>query len=336
MKPLISFIIPIYNVEKYLHKCVDSIINQEIDNYEILLINDGSNDRSPQICDNYAKQYSNVKVFHTENRGQSAARNTGIMNSNGKYIFFIDSDDYYIDGALRYFKDVIDENLDVDLVLGKIRIFYENSDRMHAKTVYKNLKAINGMSGEKAFQYLVKTNQFLVSPYSFMVKRSILVDNHILFDEKMRCAEDIFFTPQVYFKAKKVVGIDEFFLMYRKNREDQLTHNITLEKEKSVLFAIDKSVNEVDSYKIDKVTKAVFKRYLSSIYVTSLSKDSNTRNVINSERYGLLKEYKHLIDYSGGKRFLIPKVVYKVFGYNVYILVLKFMKVTYDKFRKAF
>jgi len=93
-KPLISIIVPVYNVEAYLPKCLDSIINQTYENLEIIIVNDGSTDNSPQICEEYAKRYSRIKLLHKKNGGLSSARNAGLDIANGEYIGFVDSDDY--------------------------------------------------------------------------------------------------------------------------------------------------------------------------------------------------------------------------------------------------
>ena len=94
MNSLISVIVPIYNVEKYLDKCVDSIINQTYKNLEIILVDDGSPDNCPQMCDDYAKKDSRIRVVHKENGGLSDARNAGMKVATGEYVSFIDSDDY--------------------------------------------------------------------------------------------------------------------------------------------------------------------------------------------------------------------------------------------------
>lgn len=94
MLPLISVIVPVYNMERYLDKCVDSILNQTYKNIEIILVDDGSVDNSPQICDRYANDFDNVKVIHKENKGQSSARNVGLDVCQGEYIGFVDSDDW--------------------------------------------------------------------------------------------------------------------------------------------------------------------------------------------------------------------------------------------------
>ena len=94
MKPLLTVVIPVYNVEKYLKRCIESILIQEWKNYDILLVDDGSTDNSPQICDDYAKAYEFISVIHKKNGGLSAARNTGISHAEGEYVYFPDSDDW--------------------------------------------------------------------------------------------------------------------------------------------------------------------------------------------------------------------------------------------------
>ena len=93
--PLLSVIIPIYNVEKYLRQCIESVIQQHIKDMELILVDDGSIDSSPQICDDYANKYNSVKVIHKTNGGASSARNLGLKNAKGEYIIFLDSDDWW-------------------------------------------------------------------------------------------------------------------------------------------------------------------------------------------------------------------------------------------------
>ena len=93
--PLISLIIPVYNVEKYLKNCVDSVIKQNYEDMEIILVDDGSKDNSPRICDEYSEKYDFINVIHQKNGGASVARNTGIDAATGKYLMFIDSDDWW-------------------------------------------------------------------------------------------------------------------------------------------------------------------------------------------------------------------------------------------------
>lgn len=111
---LISVIVPVYKVEKYLHKCVESIINQTYKNFEIILVDDGSPDNCPAICDEYAKKDSRIKVIHKENGGLSSARNAGVKQATGDYIWFVDGDDFISDGALEVLsRKISEDNYDV-------------------------------------------------------------------------------------------------------------------------------------------------------------------------------------------------------------------------------
>lgn len=129
MDKLISVIVPIYNVEKYLTKCIESIINQTYENLEIILVDDGSPDNCPIICDEYAKRDSRVKVIHKKNGGLSDARNAGLDIATGEYIMFIDSDDFVeIDMMESMMNNMIDNN--VDLVVCNIKYIYDNSEKV--------------------------------------------------------------------------------------------------------------------------------------------------------------------------------------------------------------
>ena len=128
--PKISVIVPVYNAEKYLHRCIDSILNQTFPDFELLLIDDGSKDQSGEICDEYAKKDSRVKVFHKENGGVSSARNVGIDNAVGEYICFCDSDDWVEKTWLLSFFERMCDN---DMLITSFNI-YENEKKVEFKS----------------------------------------------------------------------------------------------------------------------------------------------------------------------------------------------------------
>ena len=106
MRPLISVIVPVYNVEKYLDRCVNSLLNQTIDNIEIILVDDGSPDLCPQMCDKYASIHSNIKVVHKQNAGLGMACNTGLNIAVGEYVAFVDSDDWVDNNMYKQMTDI--------------------------------------------------------------------------------------------------------------------------------------------------------------------------------------------------------------------------------------
>ena len=124
-KKKLSIIIPVFNVEEYLPKCIESVVNQTYDNLEILLINDGSTDNSGVICDNFAHKDERVKVVHKENGGLSAARNLGLSLATGHYIAFLDSDDYIDSEMYETLVDAL-ENADADIAACGFKEIYQN------------------------------------------------------------------------------------------------------------------------------------------------------------------------------------------------------------------
>lgn len=128
MDPMISVIVPIYNVEKYLARCVDSIVNQTYKNLEIILVDDGSPDRCPQVCDDYAEKDSRIKVVHKKNGGLSDARNAGMAVATGEYISFIDSDDWIETSMFELLLNNIFQ-YDCEISCGGIMMVWENGGK---------------------------------------------------------------------------------------------------------------------------------------------------------------------------------------------------------------
>jgi len=133
----VSVIVPVYNVEKYLEKCLDSLVNQTLKEIEIIVVNDGSPDQSQEIIDKYSKKYKNIKSYIKENGGLSEARNYGLKKANGEYIAFLDSDDYVTtDMYQKMYEKAVSGNF--DMVVCDLNYVYENTDKV--KRAYSNIK----------------------------------------------------------------------------------------------------------------------------------------------------------------------------------------------------
>ena len=206
MQPLISVIVPIYNVEDYLNRCVDSIINQTYKNLEIILVDDGSPDNCPQMCDDYAKKDSRIKVVHKENGGLSDARNAGMKVATGGYVSFIDSDDYV---SLDFYEILLQTMIDndSDIVECSVVKFYENekfdeySDDLKV-TNYETVDALDGLISENPFKQHV---------WNKLYKSSVALDIPYAVG---KLNEDEFWTYQVFGKAKKVTRINKTMYYY--------------------------------------------------------------------------------------------------------------------------
>ena len=200
----LSIIVPIYNIAPYLRKCVDSLLTQDISDYEIILIDDGSTDECPQICDEYAKQYSHIKVIHQENAGLSAARNTGIKVAQGDYILFVDSDDYLQPNTLGVLLEQMErDNLDV------LRFRYQNVKESGEVFVpHEGMKSdYNDYSSDPTDGLNFLNERMWVQCYAwqFLVKTEIVRQE--LFTPGIYF-EDTDWTPRMLLRAKRVASTD--------------------------------------------------------------------------------------------------------------------------------
>ncbi|WP_424244598.1 glycosyltransferase involved in cell wall biosynthesis [Elusimicrobium posterum] len=183
-KPLISIIVPVYNAEKYLSKCLDSILSQTYKNLEIIIINDGSTDNSPDICAKYALKDTRIKLINQENKGAGAARNTGISNALGAYFTFIDADDYIDADLVMELTNAIEANVDFVMCgmnIGNKKITAQDAIVTgHKQTVKYILKSL-------------LSKNLLYGPVCKLFLKQIIIDNNILFAPNVKYAEDTIF-----------------------------------------------------------------------------------------------------------------------------------------------
>ena len=201
---LVSVVVPVYNVEKYLSRCVDSILRQTYNNLQIILVDDGSNDKSAVICDEYAKKDTRILVIHKTNGGLSDARNVGIDNAKGDYICFIDSDDFvretYVEGLLCV---ILEYNADIAVCLfekGNGDRFNDVTEENHQNIiVLNNIEALN-----KLYDDILNVN--MVIACNKLYSKNLF--NKIKFPVG-KIHEDEFTTPKLLFEAKKIVIINK-------------------------------------------------------------------------------------------------------------------------------
>lgn len=237
---LISVIVPVYNVEQYLHCCIESILNQTFKNFELILINDGSTDNSGAICDEYKKKDTRIHVFHKENSGLSAARNVGIEHAQGEYLIFVDSDDYWAGtDALQHLYDIAKKN-DADIVRGEYMSIDDNGYKI--KTATKNKKNIELKILDSATFY---TQAIAGENFSwlFLFKRSSI--GELRFNEKRKFQEDIEFNICYNSLPHKCIYTSKKFYIYRK-RSQSITTTIkisNLQGSFSLCYVFDKYIN---------------------------------------------------------------------------------------------
>ena len=187
--PKISVIVPVYKAEAYLHRCVDSLLAQTFTDFEILLIDDGSPDRSGEICDEYARKDSRVRVWHKENGGVSSARNVGLDNARGEYICFVDSDDWVESNYLKILYDDISMT-NVDLVVHGFRRFTSEGKEIGCES-YSDL--LYDLDIEMQQMLSEQSLYYRGSPYAKLFKKNVIAERNIKFDISIHFGEDLCF-----------------------------------------------------------------------------------------------------------------------------------------------
>ena len=208
--PKVSIIIPVYNTEKYLIKCLDSVKNQKMQDFEMIIINDGSIDNSETVVKQYIKDNSdiNIKYFKKENGGLSSARNYGVANSCGEYIMFLDSDDYLDTDLLSNLEKYINEKIDVI--------------KFKAKTVNEDGSVIQNLdgpvfekcSGEEAFKNLIGKDKFIDVAWLYLYNREYYTTYNFNFDTVNKYHEDFGLIPHIIINAKSIISTNIYGYYY--------------------------------------------------------------------------------------------------------------------------
>ncbi len=213
-----SVIVPVYHVEAYLEECVDSVLSQTYPEFELILVDDGSTDRSGELCDNYAKKDARVQVIHKENGGQSSARNRGVELATGEYVIFLDSDDKIADK--NFFLDLKDAiQPDTDVAVYRYCKYYGGERR---EPWGKSLEGVNLRDKTRFLKDLVERDSFFCSCWSKTVRLGLLRDHGIVFDESL-CCEDMDWYYRVVKEAEGFVCLDKTYIDYRQRAESVTT-----------------------------------------------------------------------------------------------------------------
>ena len=230
----VSVIVPIYKVEKYLNKCIDSIINQTYTNLEIILVDDGSPDNSPKICDEYAKKDNRIKVIHKQNNGVSSARNVGLDISTGDYIMFIDGDDYIELNMIEcMLKNMFDN--DVDIVVCNINYVYKDKEFIkydESDRILNNYDAMKEFIRDGIVQAVV---------WNKLYKKSIIKDMKFIIN---KIHEDEIFSYEAISKANSIYYNSNPFYNYIQ-REDSITGKFSIQR----LDAVEAAYERMNSIK---------------------------------------------------------------------------------------
>ena len=301
-----SIIIPVYNVEKYLRKCLNSVFSQNYKNYEVIVVNDGTKDNSMDIVKDYP-----VKVINQKNQGLSVARNNGVKKATGEYILFLDSDDYIEKGLL----EAIDKSLDnkPDIVRFQIGEVFEDG-----KKIEYNEKPFTDKNGQEAFKLITKYH-FVENAWCYAIRREYYLKNKFKFKENT-FHEDFGLLPLVIIKAKKVNSIDYIGYNYLQRQGSIMNNNEYAKTKKKVEDMYGHYCYLINESKKLSFDTSIFKSFISNsliikitelndedykIYLKKLKKDKVFDNLLTDTFQRKIKKY--LLRYSPKKYYKFMK-----------------------------
>ncbi len=228
IKGLVSIIIPIYNVEEYLRECIDSALKQTYKDIELVLVDDGSPDNCPQICDEYVALDSRVKVIHQENGGLSAARNSGLAMARGEYVYFMDSDDYIAENAIKELYDEAKEK-DLEVVLFDGFVIDEGGKRDEADHHYiRKGRYDNVYDGKTLFAEMVSNSDYKSAVQFLYIRKACLINCNLSFYEGI-VHEDELFTFLLLMQCKRAGHLPKA-LYYRRKRRGSIMTTLVSER----------------------------------------------------------------------------------------------------------
>lgn len=264
-KPIkLSYVVPVYNAEDYLRQCVDSILRQNYDNFEIILVDDGSSDQSGAICDDYSKQDQRVKTIHQPNSGVAGARNAGIKEASGDYLFFVDNDDWIASDKVASLVSALEET-HADLVINKYLITGSGPDSIGNGFI--NQSQINGKSREEVLNYFRTGRINIMAPWEYVVKRDILIRNNLFFLSDQGGVDDSYFSPILFCHCQSFLLTDDIRYYWRQRAGSQgqshKPHAYVL-KMLSTIEALKKSRDQIkEDYAKDYLSYCLYKNLFS-------------------------------------------------------------------------
>ncbi len=266
-KIFISVIVPIYNVETYIRDCLNSLASQTQPFKEIILVNDGSEDGSVKICEEYCRHYKNMILINQENQGLSAARNTGLKYAKGNYIVFIDSDDYVTEDMHESIHEVLLKN-DLDILYYNADVLDELNSGYAEKLVRSEFLNNRIMTG---IQFLEESfpDDYRTSSCLAVYNKKMLMEHHILFPYGLYYEDNIFFI-QTVLNAKRILCVPNCFYIRRLRQGSIMTGSLNVNKCLSHIAVNMLIWQELDNYEFKNMYKNFYRKYISVRMIETL------------------------------------------------------------------
>lgn len=281
--PKFSFIVPVYNTEKYLKRCLDSIKSQTLDDYEVIVVDDGSTDNSRQIINEYLSD-KRFKYIHQENGGLSEARNTGVEHSTGCYLLFLDSDDYVSCELCEIINKNIEENIDV--IKFQCKYIYDDAEKC------VNDGIVFSDTGSNVLLKLIEIKSLLEPAWLYAYRRQFWIENNFKYMKNIY-HEDFALTPYILSKAKYVKVIDDnmyYYVQVQNSITRDTNYNKTRKKVHDMMLGFEFNYDKINNNtELSDEFKRVFNSYLVNIVI---NKGQELNNNDRKEYYLYLKKRK--------------------------------------------
>lgn len=320
--PQFSIIIPVYNTIKELPRCIDSITEQQTDDYEVILVDDGSTDGSSQFCDELVLKNKRIKCIHQKNSGAAEARNTGISAANGEYLMFVDSDDMWNDKkALSDIKNIICNNPGIDLVCFGVEILDEDGSivKIRKPELYDGISNTK----EEILKHLVYTNQYFSASYVKVIRREFFIENNLFFKSYLVSGEDIEWSARAMVMCGSISVYSSTFYKRIRRGSGSVTSNIKEKNINDVLLAIENGVEFAEKHAENKAILNIYYEYWAYQYAMlfgllgRLRKSSEYKSFVSK-----LDKKKWLLKFDHVKKVKGIKLLCSVFGVKKAIFIV--------------
>lgn len=320
---LFSIIVPVYKVEKYLNECVDSLLNQTYKDFEIILVDDGSPDNCPKICDEYAKKDEKIKVVHKQNGGLSSARNAGVLVASGRYLLFVDSDDYYGDCNFLYLlSEHIKENSS-QLINFPLRTFLADTGEFYGDDKYlideEILKA--SLNKKEQLEYLIKNDKFRVSACTYAIDRVLFLQSELFFEDNL-LSEDVDWAIKLMLAVNKISFLNAPGLYSRRGREGSITSTVSNKYIDDLFYIIKKYVQKFNNS--NEEIERLLLNYVAYQFTVVLGELGKIKNrAYKKKTLKSLEDYKFLLNYNLNPKVQKVAKLFKLLGFKITAKILQ-------------
>ncbi len=318
----VSFIVPVYKVEAYLNDCVQSLISQTFQDFEIILVDDGSPDKCPEICDELAESDRRIRVVHKANGGLSDARNTGLSVAKGDYVIFVDSDDFWMcESSLESLVKEVENHPGIDMLQFNCSYFFQGSKYRRWKPYSSRI--LDESDKERIICLLVASGVFPMSAWMKMIRKDFLISNNIFFKKGILC-EDIPWFIELLEKAGTIRFVNEYIYAYRQNVVGSITNTFSL-RTFDDLFSIVKNITaEIPCFDMRDETRKSLYSFMAYEFCILMSNINKLPVELQVKKREELLKYRWLLQYKANPKVRLVSNLSRILGIRMTERLLNF------------